>query len=58
MNRGELYHTLTQFDKALTDHDKCIETRERLQVVGKLYNENDLATAYANKKATLDAMQR
>ena len=40
--------------KALKDYDKCIVIRESLQEQGKLYDPDDLASAYLNRGVTYD----
>jgi tetratricopeptide (TPR) repeat protein len=47
--RGDLRYKLRSLRDAITDFEKCIEIRERLQREDKMFNEKDLARAYINK---------
>ena len=48
--------TIRKNKEALKDYGQCIAIRESLHEAGRLYDENDLATAYMNRGVTYRAV--
>ena len=46
------YSQTGKYEEALKDYGKCIAIMESLHEAGRLYDENDLATAYMNRGNT------
>ena len=52
MNRGNALGDVGRNEEALKDYGNCIAIMESLHEAGRLYDENDLATAYMNRGVT------
>ena len=58
MRRGNYRAELLILNNAITDYNRCIEILERLLGAGKLFDENNLASAYYESALAMTCMNR